>query len=331
MSDVERVDDEVSEDDSEELSDTEDQNVDISRDVPETVVSPFLVASDSEVINLPNEIQELGELIDKLLSGEMLAPDINDSTDLSSVREKVSSALNAIEHRTGKLWCMYMKCVDIVRDFLRSERTGDWKLHLQILQDMLPYFAASGHNLYTKSVYLYLQKMTKLQDSNPFVYSKFMDGFHVVRRSDRFWAGLSPDLVIEQVLMRSLKTTGGLTRGRGMTETQRLVWCLSRPVCAEVNNAMQQLTSVTYSTSEQHKDLSKARQMRDMDDTNKLISILAERNPFEDSPTLHNIVTGVATRDDVNVEQAVQVGQKILNEMEGQHVQQYVFRRKKIK
>ena len=138
MSDVERVDDEVSEDDSEELSDTEDQNVDISRDVPETVVSPFLVASDSEVINLPNEIQELGELIDKLLSGEMLAPDINDSTDLSSVREKVSSALNAIEHRTGKLWCMYMKCVDIVRDFLRSERTGDWKLHLQILQDMLP-------------------------------------------------------------------------------------------------------------------------------------------------------------------------------------------------
>ena len=221
---------------------------------------------------------------------------------------------------------MYMKLIDIVRNFLRSERTGDWKLHLATLQNMLPYFAASGHNLYTKSVYLYLQKMWKLEDSNPDIYSKFMDGLHVVRRSDRYWAGLSPDLVIEQVLMRSLKTTGGLTRGRGMTETQRLVWCLSRPICAEVNDAMQQLTSVKYATSEQHKDLSKARQARDIADTNKLVSVLAERNPFEESPSLQNIVTGVATREDVNVELAEEVGQKILEDMTGNNVNQYVFR-----
>ena len=35
--------------------------------------------------------------------------------------------------------------------------------------------------------------------------------------------------------------------------TQRLVWLMSHPVCAEVNNAMQQLTGVLYNTSEQHK------------------------------------------------------------------------------
>ena len=33
----------------------------------------------------------------------------------------------------------------------------------------------------------------------------------------------------------------------------RLVWLMSHPVCAEVNNAMQQLTGVQYNTSEQHK------------------------------------------------------------------------------
>ena len=42
-------------------------------------------------------------------------------------------------------------------------------------------------------------------------------GYHVVLRSDAFWAGLSTDLVIEQELMRSVKSVGGLTRGRGMT------------------------------------------------------------------------------------------------------------------
>ena len=59
--------------------------------------------------------------------------------------------------------------------------------------------------------------------------------------------------------MRSMKTSGNLTRGRGMTETQRLVWLMVHPVCTEVNNAMQQLTGVQYSTREQHKDLTTAR------------------------------------------------------------------------
>ena len=69
-----------------------------------------------------------------------------------------------------------------------------------------------------------------------------------------------------------------------MTETQRLVWCLSRPACAEVNSAMQQLTSVTYETSEQHKDLSQARQTRDTADSEKLMSFIEWRSPFDEDP-----------------------------------------------
>jgi len=68
------------------------------------------------------------------------------------------------------------------------------------------------------------------------VYQKLIDGFHVVRTSERKWAGLSTDLVLEQVLIRSMKMSGGLTRGRGMTEQQRLIWLLSSPVCAEMNH-----------------------------------------------------------------------------------------------
>ncbi len=52
--------------------------------------------------------------------------------------------------------------------------------------------------------------MYELQETNPGVYEQFKEGLHVVRRSDRHWAGLSSDLIIEQVLMRSMKTSGGL-------------------------------------------------------------------------------------------------------------------------
>ena len=100
---------------------------------------------------------------------------------------------------------------------------------------MLPYFAACGHTLYAKSAYVYLQSMLQIPITNSLLHKKFEEGYHVVRRTDKYWAGLPTDLVIEQVLMRSLMTQGGLTRGKGMTERQRLLWVLSMPACAAVN------------------------------------------------------------------------------------------------
>jgi len=51
-------------------------------------------------------------------------------------------------------------------------------------------------------------------------YQKFTEeGFFTVRRSDKLWAGVWSDMTIEQVLMRSMKTNGGLTRGRGLTDS----------------------------------------------------------------------------------------------------------------
>ena len=40
--------------------------------------------------------------------------------------------------------------------------------------------------------------------------------------------------------MRSMNTSVGLTRGRGMTEQQRLTWLLAMPARTEVNRAMQE-------------------------------------------------------------------------------------------
>ena len=143
---------------------------------------------------------------------------------------------------------------------------------------------------------------------------KWISRTHVVRRSDRYWAGLSTDLLIEQVLMRSVKTTGGLTRGRGMSESQRITWLLSTPIiCAEVNMALQDYTSVQYGTSDQHKEQRAARQARDTDDTHKLIGYMSSKDPFRNDPTLQNIDTGITAGDSVNADQAVSVGRKILD------------------
>ena len=117
--------------------------------------------------------------------------------------------------------------------------------------------------------------------------------------------------------MRSMKTSGGLTRGRWMTEQQRLMWLLSMPACAEVNQAMQELTGVNYSTREQNKDMGKAIQARDWKDTLAVVQYLQERNPFSNDPSMRNIATGVHAPSTINVDTARSVGAAILKSMEG--------------
>ena len=138
-------------------------------------------------------------------------------------------------------------------------------MYLQSLRDMLPFYAAAGHNLYAKSVYIYLQQMLELNSKHADILELFKKGFHVhvIGRSDRFWAGLSSDLVIEQVLMRNVKSSGGLTHGRGMAESQRAQWLLSMPACASISSAMQEFANRCYASSGQHKETTKTRQARD--------------------------------------------------------------------
>ncbi|EDO31725.1 predicted protein [Nematostella vectensis] len=162
-----------------------------------------------------------------------------------------------------------------------------------------------------------VEKMRELEAKHPSVYESFQEGFHVARRSNRHWAGLSTDLMIEQVLMRSVKTSGGLTRGKGLTETQRLVWLMSMPACAEVNDAMQSLTGVRYRTSEQHKDSTEARKARGYEDTLVVLDFLTERNPFSQDTALRCITTGVTAEE-----------QLILLSMKGKNTTEYTFRKK---
>jgi hypothetical protein len=176
---------------------------------------------------------------------------------------------------------------------------------------------------------MYVDEMSKLEASHPEVYRHFMNGLHVVRRSDRFLGGFSSDLIIEQVLMRSVKSTGGLTRGHGMTEQQRNIWLLSMPACADISSSMQEFTAVSYETSEQHKEETKSRIERDWKDSKAMMGFLDERNPFEvNADVLQNIANGVTSDKTVNAENAKCIGIRILNDMCGTKVNEYTFKRK---
>lgn len=91
---------------------------------------------------------------------------------------------------------------------------------------------------------------------------------------------------------------------------------------------MQQLSSGTLRTSEQHKDSSVARQKRDAADSEKLLSFLEWRSPFDAEPALQNIVTGISAGAQVNIQHAKDTGEAVLNGMTGKGVLQHYFKRK---
>ena len=93
--------------------------------------------------------------------------------------------------------------IRILRKFTRADRSGNCHLHLEAVSEILPYLTASGHSLYAKSASIYLSPMANFPNDRPVVPQHFVEGLHVARRSDRAWAGLSTDLMIEQVLMRA--------------------------------------------------------------------------------------------------------------------------------
>ena len=287
-------------------------------------------SEEEDVPDTSDDLREALKCCDAFLAEEMTDEVVCQQDVFDRIKEKMGAEKERLsEFPTGSLWIQYMGMVDLLKMFLRSQRTGDFQLYLRCLQDMHPYLAASGHNHYVKSVQIHLQDMLELKETSPDVYNRFSSGLFVIRRSDRFWAGLPSDLVIEQVLMRTIKTTGGLTRGRGMEEKQRTRWLLAMLACADINESKQELTGATYSTCDQHKDLFVARKERDHKDTYEIFQYLNDYNPFvSEEGGLHSVATGVTASASCNPHEARKVGEAILDKMEGQNAFDFVFRRK---
>ena len=208
------------------------------------------------------EIQKIHDLYEGIQDKSVPVSDIAESKELIKLEEYLLKykALLAEKSRTAKLWLQYNEYVETLKLFIRAERTGNWNLHLIAVEKMLNLFAATGHIHYVKSSRLYLQLMRELPTDHPWLYHCFTEeGFHTVRRSSRHWAGLWTDLIIEQVIMRSIKSRGGLTRGRGVAETVRLQWIYSMHKCAGVHDAMTTTTNLKHRTSEQHIELGTSR------------------------------------------------------------------------
>ena len=101
------------------------------------------------------DFQEAADLLDKLLLEDVSLDEVCSKDVFNRICEKLKAEKSSLaEHKMGKLWIQYMDMTDLLRRFLRALRMGDFLLYLGTLQEMLPYFAACGHNNYAKSAHV---------------------------------------------------------------------------------------------------------------------------------------------------------------------------------
>ena len=118
--------------------------------------------------------------------------------------------------------------------------------------------------------------------------------------------------------MRSLKTSGGLTRGRGISPSTIAKWVHSMPAASRVIDAMETFGGVACVTSEQHVDLRESDQKRDHADTATFLTWLDLHHPFQRaSHLLASLASGVVASAAVNCDDALSVGEASMKAMEG--------------
>ena len=93
---------------------------------------------------------------------------------------------------------------------------------------------------------------------------------------------------------------------------------MSRPITSEYNVAMQELTNLSYTTTEQHKESTEARKKREAVDLEEINSKLETWSPFSPDPSLRNVVTGVVAEEAVNVHEYESVGCRIIRKIKEQ-------------
>ena len=250
------------------------------------------------------------------------------------ISEKVEIQLQKLTKNgpTAALWIQYFRMVILVKQFIEAERTGNWHLHLTTIAKMLPFFHAAGHFNYALSAHLYLQDMNDLESKMGFRdYHNFVsNGYFTIRRSDKFWSGIWSDMTIEQTLMRSMKSNGGLTRGRGLTDSVLTKWILGMPIMQKVSETIEDFVGVASSSTEQHIDARPTRQARDNADVQKLQQWFQNHEPFSALNNTVSLSTGIVGGNEIDCYNAQSIGFKVIEAMIGKVFQKCPSREKNV-
>ena len=107
-----------------------------SNNNPEIVTVPSDDLSDEVSDN--QDLDEASVVYEKLVEGTVYVEDIWRSDVLNRIKDRLHkhSESAKMSFRTASLWVEYMGMIYILRTYIRTDRTCNWALHLQTMQNI---------------------------------------------------------------------------------------------------------------------------------------------------------------------------------------------------
>ena len=158
-----------------------------------------------------------------------------------------------------------LKLENPVEILVAADRDGSWKLHVAVVEELMPAFLEFYCISYVRHASWCLERIKALESVNPYLYEKFMQGHFVVKGKQGKFNSISNDMKLEQTIQRASKDPGGIF-GEQRKETYVAEWNL---VFHETHLIDDLLHNVTRS---------KIRDGRDTNINHELIGISKSKN-----------------------------------------------------
>jgi hypothetical protein len=168
----------------------------------------------------------------------------NNAVDLSKLsilfREQLSPLFTAFSEFCCKSspmfrFCeMFLRAVEIILMNVRTERDGNWLLHLQSVSLMLPYFFDGNNTNYASWTPVYLMDLMNLPDD---IQEEFMSGKFAIKQTFGVFNGQWSDIATKKTIIKDLRGSGGII---GLTnQTSALLrWTFTRHILARFSSEM---------------------------------------------------------------------------------------------
>ncbi|GBM47465.1 hypothetical protein AVEN_153682-1 [Araneus ventricosus] len=143
---------------------------------------------------------------------------------------------------------------------------------------------------------------------DPSVFRRFIQRFFNVRCFAKFRCGTSTDMIIEQSLMKSMQTDGGISRGRSTQESVISKWVYSVHAMNTVCEGLEDLANVKVDTTDKHVDASDSLVKRGTEDIKKLLEWFLLHDPFPVFEKIISIASGVFGDEKISSRNAREVG-----------------------
>ncbi len=127
-----------------------------------------------------------------------LPPQLSDLFNLYDAH--CQETLNGRYGSTAKYWMIYIRLMELYHLLSRATRTGDYKLYIFVLPELMKVFFAFNHHNYARWLVVFHDRLLTMEESHPGITEAFEKGIISIRRTSKPFSRNPIDLTLEQTI-----------------------------------------------------------------------------------------------------------------------------------